>query len=1013
MLKFIVGGVIVVLAWVAAFIIPLPLIVPTLIMLLVALVIALIIGIDKLKERRAARELERALAAQAHSQAATARPDLQAEIAEMNAEFQKAIGALKTAKKGGGNALYALPWYTIIGPPGSGKSTALRNSGLQFPYLSASGGGVRGLGGTRNCDWWLTNDAVILDTAGRWTSEDEDRDEWLAFLDLVKRFRPKKPLNGVIVAVSIGELGGAREDEVAALARRIRDRIDEVQGRLSLSLPVYVMFTKCDLIPGFVETFGDLDKQIRGQIWGFTAPLTKKTGPAGELFAKHFDTLVSVLEHRSVKRMSEERKVQNREMVYAFPQQLAVLKANMQELVHQLFLENVFKETPYLRGVYFSSGTQEGRPIDRLMYRMAEAFGQQNAPLPQAQVESKSYFLRDVFMEVVFKDGDAASRSPEEIARQRRVAYLTAAGIFGLALITAGFPALSWARNRAYIAETQEIVDRARAAAMADPEAQGPLTDTAIEELRARTMELRDFNTLPPFSMQFGMYQDDVYEPVRDAFVSTLKQRVIGPMVAYDANAMDEFVRQQAAVGQVPEAAAMREQYARLKLHLLLTLPRTEHEPGALNADLTTYVAEQLTLRWTTATRVPVHEVQRRRVMRETIDFYVSQLRESNDLYFPRNEQAVTGVRALFARVGGPQLAVEGIIDDVRPLNYDVLLGQLVGREITTMTARRRVRGAFTRRGWETRVRRLLQRDAARFFGENWVLGVPPPASPREAELQRERQLAELRGYYLHRYVEEWREFINSIEVSTPHSSDEALLLLTQLTSGDPQRLTQLVRQIDYNLVLEEEQRPQTGGAAGRVGNVLEAQGRQAAAKRTQKLFGGQSRQVVDAAQREAQARLAAGQGGADPGVLIPSQVREQFVGFLAFIQVPAQQQQGASGQQAPPQTGQVVTPARDYEEQLEFVRDQCYRDIMALQQPGIPIDPVRLNAANAICEARRVQARGKREEILTLRIGFDWRERYRAWLTPPIEPPVPLPAPTAVVPGMPGAQPTAVLPRP
>ncbi len=212
MTKFIVGVVIVLLAWALAIIFQIPFLYPTLVTLLVGLVILLMIGVAKLRERRAARDLERALAAQAAQQAATARPDLQHEIAEMNAEFMKAVSALKGSKKGGKKALYALPWYTIIGPPGSGKSTALRNSGLQFPYLSASGGGVRGLGGTRNCDWWMTSEAVILDTAGRWTSEDEDRDEWLAFLDLTKRFRPKKPLNGIIAAVSVGDLGGERED---------------------------------------------------------------------------------------------------------------------------------------------------------------------------------------------------------------------------------------------------------------------------------------------------------------------------------------------------------------------------------------------------------------------------------------------------------------------------------------------------------------------------------------------------------------------------------------------------------------------------------------------------------------------------------------------------------------------------------------------------------------------------------------------------------------------------------
>jgi len=152
---------------------------------LVALGVLLLFALGKwivgrVRSRKAAKKLEGALEAQAEEQIKTVRPDLQPEIKAMQAEFAKAVEALKTSKlsRGRKDALAVLPWYLIVGPPGAGKSTALRNSGLKFPYLSAKGGGVRGVGGTRNCDWWLTNEAVILDTAGRYLSSEDDRPEW-------------------------------------------------------------------------------------------------------------------------------------------------------------------------------------------------------------------------------------------------------------------------------------------------------------------------------------------------------------------------------------------------------------------------------------------------------------------------------------------------------------------------------------------------------------------------------------------------------------------------------------------------------------------------------------------------------------------------------------------------------------------------------------------------------------------------------------------------------------------
>ena len=93
--------------------------------------------------------------------------------------FKQALQTLKKSRlggRGGPRYLYQLPWYVIIGPPGAGKTTALKNSGLNFPLQEGFGSDpVKGIGGTRNCDWWFTDESVILDTAGRYTTQDSDQ----------------------------------------------------------------------------------------------------------------------------------------------------------------------------------------------------------------------------------------------------------------------------------------------------------------------------------------------------------------------------------------------------------------------------------------------------------------------------------------------------------------------------------------------------------------------------------------------------------------------------------------------------------------------------------------------------------------------------------------------------------------------------------------------------------------------------------------------------------------------
>src|SRR5262245_17495537 len=183
------------IAWALWFSLKLHIAIPIAATVVIVLAAAALFVFRRIRASRAASALERAIAQQGAQQALNARPERRAEIQELQRQVQTGIQALKSSKlaKGkthGGAALYALPWYVIIGPPGAGKTTALKHSGLVFPYAHPnSGGGVRGVGGTRNCDWWFTNEAILLDTAGRYTTEQDDHDEWIAFLQMLLKHR--------------------------------------------------------------------------------------------------------------------------------------------------------------------------------------------------------------------------------------------------------------------------------------------------------------------------------------------------------------------------------------------------------------------------------------------------------------------------------------------------------------------------------------------------------------------------------------------------------------------------------------------------------------------------------------------------------------------------------------------------------------------------------------------------------------------------------------------------------
>jgi type VI secretion system protein ImpL len=362
------------------------------------------------------------------------------EIAQLGDRFQSALETLNRLKfkgKGRKKALYQLPWYIIVGPPGAGKTTALVNSGLEFPLADEIGtGAVQGVGGTRNCDWWFTNDAVLIDTAGRYTTQDShkvvDGSAWEGFLKLLKRNRPRRPINGALVAISLQDLLLQSDEERSQLARNIRTRLDELMDKLEIRFPVYVIFTKSDLVQGFSEFFEDLTKDDREQVWGISLPNAAKSheSPDFSYIKQHLHQLSSRLNERVLWRMHQERDPQRCAAIESFPLQMDNAFKIVESFVVKAFSQNRFHYQPYLRGVYFSSGTQDGTPIDRLMGSVSANFGFSREAQHRSAGKGKSYFLTNLLREVIFPES-------ELVGSNRRYERYMRTSLMGIYLVAA------------------------------------------------------------------------------------------------------------------------------------------------------------------------------------------------------------------------------------------------------------------------------------------------------------------------------------------------------------------------------------------------------------------------------------------------------------------------------------------------------------------------------------------------------------------------------------------------
>jgi len=420
--------------------------------LICIMVLLLLWGLNNLRVSRKVKKSSEALAENLTVDQSNHSSADNNELSIINARFNEALAALKKTSPTGKrnkNYLYELPWYMLIGPPGSGKTTALVNSGLEFPLENQFGKeAVKGVGGTRNCDWWFTDQSVIIDTAGRYTTQDShataDAMAWNGFIDLLKKYRKRRPINGVIVVLSLQELMSQTDAELAGNVRAIRSRLQELTERLGVQFPVYLNFTKCDLVDGFNEYFHSLGKEERAQVWGMTFSATQSDNAAWEsLFQQEFDLLVTRLHENLNGKIHQERNVQRRGKILQFPGAFESCRTVLQQFVGQTFSESRFHDQYLLRGVYFTSGTQDTNPLGQIINQYSHELGVKSHDSLGRPQPGRSFFVRNLLQQVIFPEAEMVSTNRNH---ERRMRWVQNGGVIAaIAAIIGG--ALLWSTS--------------------------------------------------------------------------------------------------------------------------------------------------------------------------------------------------------------------------------------------------------------------------------------------------------------------------------------------------------------------------------------------------------------------------------------------------------------------------------------------------------------------------------------------------------------------------------------
>lgn len=678
----------------------------------------------------------------------------------------------------GTSSLRRLPWYLVIGAPGAGKTTAIAQSGLTFPLSDSFGHHpIQGVAGTRTCDWWFTSEAVLVDTAGRYTTQDSERladaAAWLGLLDLLKKHRPGQPVNGLVVTVSLADLVTQTLQERQLIADSLHQRLTEIDERLGIRLPVYLLLTKADRLAGFSEFFADLSTEDRRQVWGVTfQPQEPPTGDPPTLvplFTRHFEHLSARLERWMLERLEDEPDPMRRALIVSFPQQMAAIRAPLAEFLTQAFrlsrpdLVPASHRRLMLRGIYLSSAKREGAAIDGLAAEIVSTFGLDH-PLPQPDPgpdDNDSFFLGRLFGEVVFAEahlaGDAPQSPSNSIFRQRQSLALA---ILVASLVLAGLWSQAWFAGHRQLTALEASLDSA-AALLPDALEGGPRIDRVTDGDTTRVLPtLEALSTVQttattaqadPAPWAIGLDQGNRLPRLAETMRHRALLRLFLPRL---------MVRlEQVLAGTAPPLPANR-LYDALKVYLMLT--------G--RASLDRYVVTQwFTLDWIAILPGPEHEGERRQLVN-----HLGTLLEAG---LPADAAIASGpvVAEARRRLAGYPLADRGTLlmraaPELRALpgwHLSDHAGAAVAKVLTRRSGQalsEPIPGLYTRDGCLQAVLPAIAQVARDLAQEGWVLGLPADADATAALTQQLRR--DIAARYFDDYAHQWQGLLGDLTLA-------------------------------------------------------------------------------------------------------------------------------------------------------------------------------------------------------------------------------------------------------
>ena len=258
----------------------------------------------------------------------------------------EALGALRKSTLGRGATLRNLPLIFFLGDSGAAKTNIVIHSGLDPELLAGQVYQDSNVLATRLVNIWYSQSAILVDPTGNLLQQP---DRWKRLVQLVRPGRASTALSksqqapraAVLCFDCASFLKTGASEATITTARKLGARLHEISQTLSISLPVYVLFTKLDRLQGFTEFARTLTPEESSQILGATLPMRSlASGVYSEEETKRltnaFDELFFSLSDRRLDLLARENDTDSLPSIYEFPRELRKLRTLLVQFLVEL-----------------------------------------------------------------------------------------------------------------------------------------------------------------------------------------------------------------------------------------------------------------------------------------------------------------------------------------------------------------------------------------------------------------------------------------------------------------------------------------------------------------------------------------------------------------------------------------------------------------------------------------------------------------------------------------------------